>query len=362
MKKTNHGGSSHSEQVSKGKSPSPSSNAGSAGKSEAPASSATSGAKPKKSGVSTPGMRVSGKSVVPKEQGMIQKLERAAANNPITKVDGMYAPKGYKMRVVKPAEKYDVVSFAKAMNDDFAPKLKELFDTETAAAIEAQKSGVYVGWRCPDFQHDCQRVFYTSRCFCDHPLSDHAKYHALSVKVPCQVPGCTCKAYQWIPNRPEDIGEFWLSKRPGFDAKAWRAKCRCKHTHNFHDPSRPMRCKVKGCSCGGFNSDFLCAGCDRHWEDHQTFFDSEKSRREQGLPVGTDWLPFAEMPDLRNIALTGNETDDSQYLALKQFDAIPQNAVTGNNQPVQLGSSREGGGGSRAGPSGTNSGFRPVYD
>ena len=45
------------------------------------------------------------------------------------------------MRVVKPAEKYDVVSFAKAMNDDFAPKLKELFDTETAAAIEAHKTG-----------------------------------------------------------------------------------------------------------------------------------------------------------------------------------------------------------------------------
>ena len=38
-------------------------------------------------------------------------------------------------------------------------------------------SGVYVGWRCPDFQHDCQRVFYTSRCFCDHALSDHAKYN-----------------------------------------------------------------------------------------------------------------------------------------------------------------------------------------
>ena len=47
------------------------------------------------------------------------------------------------MRVIKPAEKYDVVSMAKAMNDDFAPKLKELFDTETAAAIEAQKTGMF---------------------------------------------------------------------------------------------------------------------------------------------------------------------------------------------------------------------------
>lgn len=46
------------------------------------------------------------------------------------------------MRVIKPAEKADVVSLARAMNDDFAPKLKELFDTETAAAVEAQKTGL----------------------------------------------------------------------------------------------------------------------------------------------------------------------------------------------------------------------------
>ena len=65
------------------------------------------------------------------------------------------------------------------------------------------------------------------------------------------------------------------------------------------------------------------------------------------------------MPDLRNIALSGNEIDDSQYLALRQFDAIPTNAVTGNDQPVQFGSSRGGG---RPGPSGSKSGFRPVYD
>ena len=45
------------------------------------------------------------------------------------------------MRVVKPAEKYDVVSFARAMNDDFAPKLKKLFDYETEAAVEAQRTG-----------------------------------------------------------------------------------------------------------------------------------------------------------------------------------------------------------------------------
>ena len=43
---------------------------------------------------SSSGIRASGKAIVPKEQGMMQKLERAAANNPIKKVDGMYVPEG----------------------------------------------------------------------------------------------------------------------------------------------------------------------------------------------------------------------------------------------------------------------------
>lgn len=45
------------------------------------------------------------------------------------------------MRVVKPAENYDVVSFARAMNDDFGPKVKQLFDPEREAALAAQETG-----------------------------------------------------------------------------------------------------------------------------------------------------------------------------------------------------------------------------
>lgn len=55
-----------------------------------------------------------------------------------------FATTGYRMREIKPAKNYDVVSMAKAMNDDFAPRMKELFDTETAAAIEAQKTGSHL--------------------------------------------------------------------------------------------------------------------------------------------------------------------------------------------------------------------------
>lgn len=41
-----------------------------------------------------------------------------------------------------------------------------------------------------------------------------------------------------------------------------------------------------GCGCGHFISNFLCAACDRHWEDHETFFETEDVRAANGLPVG----------------------------------------------------------------------------
>ena len=65
------------------------------------------------------------------------------------------------------------------------------------------------------------------------------------MRVPCKVAGCPCKAYAWIPNRPEDIGEFWFQRRRNFDPTKWRAKCKCKHTHDFHDPNT-RRCKTAG--------------------------------------------------------------------------------------------------------------------
>lgn len=67
------------------------------------------------------------------------------------------------------------------------------------------------------------------------------------------------------------------------------------------------------------------------------------------------YLPFAEMPHLRNIALTGDEDDDSRYLALVQGEgSIPRRKqiTSGNEQPFP--------GPGTGGPS--NSGFKPVYD
>lgn len=77
------------------------------------------------------------------------------------------------------------------------------------------------------------------------------------------------------------------------------------------------------------------------------------------LIPGTDWIPFAEMPDLRNIALTGDEADESKYLALKQFDRMPDNAITGNDALVRAPEGYE----RRTGGLGMGkSSFKPVYD
>ncbi|ELT89163.1 hypothetical protein CAPTEDRAFT_105552, partial [Capitella teleta] len=146
--------------------------------------------------------------------------------------------------------------------------------------------GVYIGWRCPEFTWDCQRVSDMSRCFCGHLLGEHAHYDSQSHAVPCRQ--CRCKAYQWVPSRPEEIGEFWHQRRRGFDPEAWRAKCRCKHTHEEHDPNSLHKCKA--CKCSSFDSPFVCAACDRHYEDHDTFFMDADERRAKGMPVGQSTL------------------------------------------------------------------------
>ena len=75
--------------------------------------------------------------------------------------------------------------------------------------------------------------------------------------------------------KPKDVGEFWFARRRNFDINTYRVKCKCKHSHDMHDPTL-FNCKEKGCGCSAFNSDFLCAACDQHWERHETFFETEK--------------------------------------------------------------------------------------
>uniref|UniRef100_A0AAZ3NPP6 Uncharacterized protein n=1 Tax=Oncorhynchus tshawytscha TaxID=74940 RepID=A0AAZ3NPP6_ONCTS len=136
--------------------------------------------------------------------------------------------------------------------------------------------------RCPDLTWDCFRVGDSSMCFCGHHLYEHGKYTGSSVRVPCLVPSCSCGAFAFMPSRPEEVGEPWVRGRPGFDSQVWRALCRCKHPHQQHSPRAGHSCRVGGCRCVIFQSSFLCASCDQHWEKHETFFETEQSRRKQG--------------------------------------------------------------------------------
>ena len=53
-------------------------------------------------------------------------------------------------------------------------------------------SGIYIGWRCPEFNHDCQRVGMSSKCFCGHLLGEHGEFTGkwtlsfITVMIPTQ--------------------------------------------------------------------------------------------------------------------------------------------------------------------------------
>lgn len=228
-------------------------------------------------------------------------------NNPIIekKDDGEYGPIGYTKRDIIPAKQAELVSVAKAMNADFEPKLRKLFNAECEAANNAIETGLYIGYRCPENTWDCIRVNESHKCFCGHLLSDHDKFDGKKSVLRCNE--CKCKQFSFIPSRPEDVGEFWYARRRDFDISTYKVKCRCGHPHDSHDPIL-MNCKVKGSGCNVFNSNFLCAACDKHWEDHATFFETEKERKEKKLPYGEDYRPFHEMKSLKNVLYDQKES------------------------------------------------------
>ncbi|CAH6790319.1 Fam221b [Phodopus roborovskii] len=193
---------------------------------------------------------------------------------------------GYTSRPVVPAKRAELVDVAKAMHrEKFGAQVKNLFQWEKDSALKAIQTGLYIGWRCPHYLWDCFRIGDESKCFCGHLLKEHQIISDLS--VPCSVSQCRCLMFCFIPSRPEEVGEFWLKRRATFDPKAWRAQCRCKHTHEEHAATGTHPCRHRGCCCNCFESNFLCAACDRRWEEHETFFETEETRRRGGRPCDT---------------------------------------------------------------------------
>ncbi|XP_010806267.1 protein FAM221B isoform X2 [Bos taurus] len=187
----------------------------------------------------------------------------------------------YTIHPVVPAKQADLVGVAKAMHrEKFGTQVNYLFQWEKDAALNAIQT---------------------------------------DISVPCNMGQCRCLMFCFIPSRPEEVGEFWLKRRATFDPRSWRAQCRCKHSHEDHTATGSHSCRVKGCCCSCFESNFLCAACDRRWEEHETFFETEETRRRGGRPHGADYVPFAEMPTLQEAII--NHSD---------FEALQKQGLSGH--------------------------------
>ncbi|XP_023098200.1 protein FAM221B isoform X1 [Felis catus] len=211
----------------------------------------------------------------------------AQPGHQLVKKKGKKGVSRYVVQPEVPTQQTEMVEVAKAMHrKKFSAQANYLFQWEKNATLNAIQTGLHIGWRCPHYLWDCFQIGDESKCFCGHLLREHQIVSDIS--VPCNVGQCRCLMFCFIPSRPEEVGEFWLKRRATFDPKAWRAQCRCKHSHEDHAATGSHSCRVKGCCCNCFESNFLCAACDRRWEEHETFFETEETRRRGGRPHGTD--------------------------------------------------------------------------
>jgi hypothetical protein len=210
---------------------------------------------------------------------------------------------------------------------------------ERANAQWSASTGIYICWRATpvdnsmnhirleDFNPattDCIRLGPFSRCLCDHSLTFHipASFRpqvpegeevswaelypvwdgpprAFPSKfkfVSCTFEGCKCRHFEFIPTFPEEIGESWLPRRPGFDIETYRPCCKCNHTSLQHNIATPgCRCREPGCRCGGWIPRYQCAACDGIATDHTIELEGERERVDAGRPVGQQYLPFEEI-------------------------------------------------------------------
>merc|ERR1711879_1029978 len=142
-------------------------------------------------------------------------------------------------------------------------------------------TGWYTVWRS-EGKHDCVRIGPGAKCFCGHLFENHAEASRKNDKRRCLQ--CGCRKFSFIPQRPEEVGEWWLPRRKGFNVHKWRAKCKCGHTHEEHGENRPHCCKR--CGCGSFNGAFACLVCNRKWADHETLTETPQERQNSGRAVG----------------------------------------------------------------------------
>lgn len=173
-----------------------------------------------------------------------------------------------------------------------APGAQAMLNLEKEAALFSISNNLYITWRLPSASEDCTRIGPGAKCFCGDLFESH---NLLKRTHPCEK--CRCNSFKFIPQRPEEVGEWWLPRRKEFNIHTYRVKCRCQHSHEDHDPVN-MSCRV--CGCFNFASNFLCLVCDKHWEEHENFYENEQERRLQNRTFGESYMPLARDKDLQS--------------------------------------------------------------
>lgn len=187
-----------------------------------------------------------------------------------------------------------------------APGAQKMMDAERLAAEEAMRTGLYGVWRNEASGQDfCGRIGPQSRCFCGHEYSEHV-WDKGKKKLRPKCGSCQCSGFRYMPRRPEEVGEWWLPRRRGFDVRVWRAKCKCSHSHEDHDPNR-LSCRE--CGCHAFQSAWLCTCCEGKWEDHESLWETEQERAMLGRPIGQAFFPLNSTPQIQDIAFNKSVGD-----------------------------------------------------
>ncbi|KAJ4461052.1 hypothetical protein PAPYR_2494 [Paratrimastix pyriformis] len=228
-----------------------------------------------------------------------------------------------------------------------SPGAQAMMTAEREAAEEAIRTGIYGVWRYtgpqPEKGHDfCSRIGPQSRCFCGHTWSDHHQRPTDRMRPDTTCQHCSCVGFYFVPTRPEEIGEYWLPRRPEFNVATWRAKCRCGHDHMAHDPSRHDR-PCRQCRCCQWDPHYCCVVCNQMGKDHESVWETTAERQAQGYPVGPEFIPLAEAPQIGALStsrLSGTRgaarTTTAPLLGLKMSVDIPRTAMIRNVVTVDM--------------------------
>jgi hypothetical protein len=121
-----------------------------------------------------------------------------------------------------------------------------MMQNEDEAASESIETGLYVTWipvddgmglasdACDEVRSggagQCCRVRTAAACMCGHPLSSHAPVppstRSTFIKPPkCTAKACGCRCFRYVPDRPEECGQWWLPRRKDFKIAEWRKVC-----------------------------------------------------------------------------------------------------------------------------------------